>query len=168
MKNKKNVVLTGLMGAGKSCVGKLLARKLGFVFIDIDELIVQREKSSVNDIFEQKSESYFRKLESETIKSVVTAQNQVISIGGGAFELDVNRENLLNNSTVFYLKASLDTLYNRIKSDNSRPLLKCDNPKQKLETLLKTREPNYLKADYVVLTDNKSPDDVTDEIIRNL
>ena len=80
----------------------------------------------------------------------------IISLGGGAFESETNRNNLSENGIVFYLKTDIETSYQRIKNDNSRPLLKCDNPKKKLEELLKIREVNYLKSDYIIETDKLS------------
>lgn len=150
-----NIVLIGLMGAGKSTIGKALANVLNYNFIDIDEEIVKQENMSINDIFAQKSETYFRKLETQIIKKIAGQKNAVISLGGGAFEKEVNREVLLNSGKVFYLYADVDTLYERIKTDSSRPLLKCDNPKDKLEELLKTREPNYKKAHYTIDTNQE-------------
>lgn len=160
---RNNIVLIGLMGAGKSTVGKALAKVLDLNFIDIDEEIVKQENMSINDIFAQKSETYFRKLETEVIKQFCSRKNIVISLGGGAFEKEENRELLLNSSNVFYLRADAETLYERIKTDTSRPLLKCENPKLKLQELLEKREQNYQKAHYTIDTD-KSLNDIISEI----
>ena len=160
---ENNIVLIGLMGVGKSTIGKALANVLNYNFIDIDEEIVKQENMSINDIFAKKSETYFRKLETQIIKKFAGQKNAVISLGGGAFEKAVNREVLLNSGKVFYLCADVDTLYERIKTDSSRPLLKCDNPRGKLEELLKTREPNYKKAHYTIDT-NKELNKIVEEI----
>ncbi len=162
-----NIVLIGLMGAGKSTVGKALAKDLEYDFIDIDEEIVKSEKMSINDIFKLKSETYFRELETKTIEKFIQSDNTVISLGGGAFEKEVNRELLLNNSKVIYLYADADTLYKRIKSDNTRPLLKCDDPKEKLKELLNKREPNYKKAHYTIDANN-SLEQIIKDIKGNL
>lgn len=164
---KNNIVLIGLMGAGKSTIGKALANALNWTFIDIDEEIVKQEKMSINDIFAQKSETYFRELETQIIKKFSNSENTVISLGGGAFEKEENRTILLNLNKVFYLYADVDTLYERIKTDSSRPLLKCDNPKGKLEELLKNREPNYKKAHYIIDT-NKELSKILNEIQEKL
>lgn len=164
---KANIVLIGLMGAGKSTVGKALANSLNWKFIDIDEEIVKQENMSINDIFAQKSESYFRELETQVIKKFSTYKNAVISLGGGAFEREENRKILLNSSTIFYLYANVDTLYNRIKTDSSRPLLNCENPKAKLQELLEKREPNYKKAHYTIDT-TKSIEEILNEIQEKL
>lgn len=158
-----NIVLVGLMGAGKSTVGKALAKDLKYDFIDIDEEIVKSEKMSINDIFKLKSETYFRELETKTIEKFAQSNNVVISLGGGAFENKKNQTILLNTSKVFYLKASIETLFERIKTDNSRPLLKCDDPKEKLKELLKKREPNYTKAHYTIDANNS-----LEQIIKNI
>lgn len=159
---KNNIVLVGLMGAGKTTIGKALANVLNCDFIDIDEEIVKQENMSINDIFAQKSETYFRELETQVIKKFVGG-NSVISLGGGAFEKEANREILLDTGTVFYLYADVDTLYERIKTDSSRPLLKCDNPRAKLEELLKNREHNYKKAHHII--DTNKP---LEEILENI
>lgn len=142
------------MGAGKSTVGKVLAEVLSWNFIDIDEEIVNQEKMSINDIFAQKSETYFRELETQVISKICKTKNAVISLGGGAFEKGLNRDILLENATVIYLYADEETLYERIKTDSSRPLLKCDDPRGKLKELLEKREPNYLKAHHKIDTSN--------------
>ena len=165
--NMNNIVLIGLMGAGKSTIGKALSKDLNYNFIDIDEEIVKSEKMSINDIFKLKSETYFRELETKTIEKFSKSDNAVISLGGGAFENEKNRTILLNSSKVFYLKASIDTLFERIKTDNSRPLLKCDNPKEKLKELLKKREVNYEKAHYTINAEN-SLEEIIQKIKENL
>ncbi|MCM1264957.1 MAG: shikimate kinase [Candidatus Gastranaerophilales bacterium] len=164
-----NIVLTGLMGAGKSTVGRKLVGSLdNYSFIDIDEEIVRREKMSISGIFKLKSEDYFRNLETEVIKEFAKKNNYVISIGGGGFEQEENREVLLENSKVFYLYASVQTLFERIKNDNSRPLLKCENPLQKLSDLLETREKNYKKSHFIIDTTDKMIDDITREILEKI
>ena len=155
---KPNIILTGLMGAGKTSVGKILTSKLSdFTFIDIDEQIEKLEGITISKIFETKSEKYFRE-----------KRNQIISLGGGALENELNRQYLFNSGIVFYLYATTDVLYNRIKKQSNRPLLLCDNPKQKLEELLKQREINYKKANVIIDTTNKSFNEITDEIIRKI
>ena len=160
-----NIVLVGLMGAGKTTIGKSLAEKLGYSYIDIDEEIVLLEKMSVNEIFELKSETYFREVETKVLQEFSGKENLVISTGGGAFEKEVNRELLLTSCKVVYLQADVDTLFERIKNDNSRPLLKCENPRGKLEELLAKREENYLKSHHKINTIGKSVDEIVNEIV---
>ncbi|MCR5265477.1 MAG: shikimate kinase [Cyanobacteria bacterium RUI128] len=162
-----NIVLTGLMGGGKSTVGKLLAKELtGYIFVDIDDVIVDLEGMTIPEIFEKKGEAYFREVEKNIIAEFSEEENLVIALGGGAFENEENRETLLNSGIVFYLRAGVDTLYERIKGDTNRPLLQCDNPKGKLEELLKKREPNYLKAHHAIDTDKMSLDKIIETIIN--
>ena len=162
-----NIVLTGLMGAGKSTVGKMLSKLLkNYTFVDVDEVIVDLEGMSIPDIFAQNGESYFRELEKKVISELSEEENLIIALGGGAYESEINKNNLANNGIAFYLKSSVERLYSRIKDDKNRPLLKCDNPKGKLEELLEKREPNYMKAEFVVETDNKEISEIAEEIIR--
>ena len=95
IKVKKNLVLTGMMGVGKSTVGKILSKKLGFNFIDIDKIIEKKEKNSINSIFKIKGESYFRKLETEITLRKLKEDNAVISLGGGAFLVKIIRKSLM-------------------------------------------------------------------------
>lgn len=164
-----NIVLTGLMGCGKSTVAKLISKELkGYICVDTDDVIADIEGMSISDIFEKKSEKYFRELEERVIAELAQEESLVISLGGGAFESEVNRDNLAEGGVTVYLKTSPDILYERIKDDSTRPLLRCDNPKLKLEELLKQREPNYLKSEFVITTDNKTPKEVVDEILASI
>ena len=164
-----NIVLTGLMGGGKSTVGKLLAKKLkGYIFVDIDDAIVDLEGMTIPEIFEKKGEAYFRTVEKNIIEEFSQEEGLILALGGGAFENEETRENLSENGLSFYLRASVDTLYERIKGDTNRPLLQCENPSERLKELLETREPNYLKSDYVIETDGLDPDDIAEKIIKEL
>jgi len=166
---QNNIVLTGLMGSGKTTVGNLLAENIdGFNFVDSDDIIVETMGMSVNAIFEKYGEERFRQIEKTVILNLAEEENSVISLGGGAFEDDETRKTLLDNSTVFYLKASVDTLYERIKNDNSRPLLNTENPKQKLAKLLDLREQHYNEAHYIIDTNSLSPYNIVKEIQRRL
>lgn len=162
-----NIVLTGLMGAGKSTVGKALAKVLkDYTFIDSDDVIVDIEGMTIPEIFEKKGEPYFREVEKSIISELSEEEDLIIALGGGAFESEETRKNLENNCITIYLKSSVDRLLKRIKDDKNRPLLQCENPKGKLEELLKKREPNYLKADYIIETGNKNIDEIVEEILE--
>lgn len=162
-----NIVLTGLMGAGKSTVGKALAKVLkDYTFIDSDDVIVDIEGMTIPEIFEKKGEPYFREVEKSIISELSEEEDLIIALGGGAFESEETRKNLENNCITIYLKSSVDRLLNRIKDDKNRPLLQCENPKGKLEELLEKREPNYLKADYIIETGNKNIDEIVEEILE--
>ncbi|MDR1327948.1 MAG: shikimate kinase [Heliobacteriaceae bacterium] len=156
-----NIVLTGMMGSGKTTVGNALAKQLGRTFIDTDAEIEKDTGMTISQIFQTRGEPYFRKLESEKIASLPSG-GLVISLGGGAFENPETREILLTNSTVIYLKASPETLAQRLNNSTDRPLA------DKLPELLQHREPNYAKARITIDTTDKSPDNIVKEITCKL
>ena len=163
----KTIILTGIMGAGKTTIAHILGEKLNIKSIDIDTLIEQNEGEKISEIFSNKGEEYFRKIEKETIRNIFTPdpENLVISLGGGALENPETREFLLNNSTVIYLKTSPKIIYARIKNNTSRPLL-CDNMSvEKITEILEKREANYQSATITITTDNKTPNQIAEEII---
>ena len=163
----KTIILTGMMGAGKTTVAHILGEKLNIKSIDIDTLIEQNEGEKISEIFSNKGEEYFRKIEKETIENIFTPtpENLVISLGGGALENSETREFLLNNSTVIYLKTSPKIIYERIKNNTSRPLL-CDNMSvEKITEILEKREANYQSATITITTDNKTPNQIAEENI---
>ena len=166
---KPNIILTGIMGSGKTTVGNLLAAELSdYEFVDTDEVIVDTMNMSITNIFEKYGEAKFRQIEKNVILNLMQEENYIISLGGGAFEDKETRENLLKNAIIFYLEASCDTLFERIKNDNSRPLLMTENPKQKLASLLKIREPQYKEAHFIIDTNSLSPYNIVKEIQRRL
>ena len=149
-----NIVLIGLMGCGKTTVGHAYAKRYGLSFVDLDELIEKKEGKKISDIFAEFGEDYFRELESQVIFEISSVKNTIISTGGGILERENNLFNLKKIGTLIYLKASVDTLFERLKDDNKRPLLQCDNPKEKLLELLEKREKNYLCADIIINAEN--------------
>ena len=163
----KTIILTGMMGAGKTTVAKVLAEKLNIKSIDIDTLIEQNEGEKISEIFSNKGEKYFREIEQCTINKIFTStpKNLVISLGGGALENSKTREFLLNNSTVIYLKTSPEIIYERIKNNTSRPLLCGNMSVEKITEILEKREANYQSATITITTDNKTPEKIADEII---
>ncbi|MCR4657115.1 MAG: AAA family ATPase, partial [Lachnospiraceae bacterium] len=176
----KNIVLTGCMGAGKTSVGKRLAARLGYRFVDTDELISAREKKSINEIFAQNGEEYFRDLETETVREL-SGENDgkvngggcfsdpedagkpgkiVLSVGGGLPVRESNRSYLKKIGIVVYLRATEETLLDRVRGDSERPLLK-ENKKRKLHELLESRSAIYEEtADIVIDTDDLTLDEV--------
>ena len=162
----KTIVLTGMSGSGKSTVGKFLAEKCKLKFIDIDEQIVLNENKSINEIFSENGENFFRALEVQTIKNVFEPENLVISLGGGAFENDRTRNFLLNNSTVIYLQTSPETIFNRLKNSTDRPLLNNNMNLSAIKKLLDLRKKNYELAHFTVITDNKNINDLAGEILK--
>ena len=165
-----NIVLVGMPASGKSTVGHILSERLPhYTFIDTDALIERTEGMMISEIFEKKSEDFFRKLEYDAIKLVCSAGNcKIVSIGGGAFENPDSRGTLLRFGKVFYLKSNLDVLYYRVSKDSTRPLLNNENPRQVLENLLKKREENFLKAHYVIDTDSMSEEDIISFILGSI
>ena len=126
---RNNIVLVGMMGAGKSTVAKSLVNLLNDYSIqDVDSLIEQKMSLSISEIFDKYGEQEFRKIESEVIEETCQKNKTIISTGGGAFENPINRKVLLNSGKVFYLYAPSQVLYDRIKTQGDRPLLQCENP----------------------------------------
>lgn len=161
----KTIILTGMMGSGKTTIANLLNSKLNIKTLDIDTIIEENENLKISEIFKQKGEEYFRKIEKETIKETFNCENLIISLGGGALENSETREFLLKNSTVIYLKTSPKTIYERIKNDTSRPLLHDNMSIDKIDKILNQREQNYQCAQHIILTDDKTPIQVVESII---
>ena len=167
MDDKKNIVLIGMMGAGKSTIGHLLDEKLkDFFYLDMDKEIEKLAQKHIPEIFAQDGEEHFRMLEHQLIQKFSNYHNQVISTGGGIVENIENINLLKKNGVIFYLYAKVDTLYNRLKKTNDRPLLKHPNPKERIKELVKKREPYYKMADFEVNTDNKDLVQIVQEILE--
>ena len=163
---KKNIILIGMMGSGKTTVGAALAEKLtDFQYIDIDSEIEKSTQKKISEIFLKHGEPYFRMLETEKIKKFCIGENKIISAGGGAFENEDNRKIMLSNGHVIYLKATPDEIYNRIKNEVHRPLLKKHFSLEKIEFIMKNREKNYKKAHFTIDTTGKTPYNIVEEII---
>lgn len=161
----KTIVLIGMMGSGKTTIGKLLGEKLTLRSIDIDVIIEQNEKRTVSEIFQNEGEKYFRNIERETIKKNFTNKDLIISLGGGAFEDQLTQELLLKNSTVIYLKTSPNVILERIKNNTNRPLLKNQMTVGKIQSIILQRQKNYELANITILTDNKNTDKIVEEIL---
>ncbi len=138
-----NISLIGMMGSGKTTIGKLLAKELSYSFVDTDSLIVEKENRSINDIFANSGESYFRNVEANILKEALNDQNQIISTGGGIIKKNENIKLLKEKSLVIYLKANEETLFNRLKEDTTRPLLNVSDIKEKINVLLTERQAQY-------------------------
>ena len=166
---QNTLILVGLMGAGKSTVGRQLAQRLGLAFYDSDKVIEERTGASIPTIFSLEGESGFREREEQIIAELCTLKNVLIATGGGSVLRETNRKQLRKAGYVVYLRANADHLYQRIKHDKSRPLMQTDNPLQTLRELLKTREPYYLEvADIVVQTGKQKVSVIVREIERKL
>lgn len=162
---KTLIVLIGMMGSGKTTVGKILAEALDYTFIDLDNEIEKQEQKSISEIFDYFGENYFRKIENEKIKEYINHTNTVLSLGGGAFQ-NINTQQLLkNNSIIVYLETNSATIYSRIKNETHRPLFSKKNSIENIDFILEKRKKNYEKAHHKVITDNKSPYEVAQQIL---
>ena len=160
-----NIVLCGMMGVGKSTVGKKVAEFKKMWWVDTDTVITERY-GAINDIFARYGEAHFRKLETEITAELSKEDNLVISTGGGLVLKEENVALLKKRGKLFFLTAPTDTLMQRVQGDDSRPLLKTENARERMEELLSLRTPRYESvADYKIDTAQKSADEVAREII---
>jgi len=165
----QRIFLIGLMGAGKTTVGRQLAKELGMEFVDSDKEIERRTGANISLIFDIEGEQGFRVREHDVIEELTTRDNIVLATGGGAILDSENRTNMTGRGIVIYLQASVDQLYKRTSKDKKRPLLQTQDPKTKLQALMDTREPLYLEAaDLVVRTDTNTLKGVLTEIQARL
>lgn len=152
-----NIFLVGLMGAGKTSVGRLLAKDLRMTFVDCDHEIEKRTGVTVSVIFEIEGEEGFRRRESTLLHELVRAPNVVLATGGGVVLRQENREALARHGFVVYLRASVDELWQRTRHDRSRPLLRTEDPRARLAELFEQRDPLYREvADITVDTGAQS------------
>ena len=170
MQKPSNIFLIGLMGTGKTTVGRQLARKLKMDFYDSDRVIEERTGADIPLIFEKEGEAGFRKREAAVIDELTQKRNIILATGGGAVLNPENRNHLTNRGTVFYLKSSLETLIERTSKDKNRPLLQAEEPAEViLQRLLDQRGPLYEEtADYIIETVNNSIHSVIQAIIKHL
>lgn len=154
----KNLILIGFMGAGKTTVGKLLAKEKDMCFVDTDERIVSEQKREIPDIFLKDGEEYFRDLETELLlRMQEDTYHAVISVGGGMPVRKQNRELLRSLGCVVYLSASKQTILERVKNDGSRPMLNGGELEARVEQLMKDREALYRQTAHIdVRTDRRS------------
>ena len=166
-----NIVLEGFMGSGKSTVSELLSEELMLELIDTDEVIEDTEGRTINEIFETEGEASFREMETDLLEAIDSDhwREFVISLGGGMPVKEENRELLRKIGKVVYLRAKPETIFERVKDDDKRPLLKTEDPLAKIEELLEKRAAFYEDvADMIIDTDGKTPSEITKEIIDKL
>lgn len=169
MKVPSNIFLIGPMGAGKSTVGRQLAKALDKEFIDCDREIEERTGVTIAIIFEVEGEEGFRKRERAMIEQLTERDGIVLATGGGAVLDEENRSRLRARGFAIYLNAPIDLLVERTARDRQRPLLQTDDPKAKLMALAKEREPLYRQvADMIVKTDRRTARHVVKEIVRRI
>jgi len=163
---KKNLVLTGMMGVGKSTVGKSLAKKLSFKFIDIDKVIELNEGCSINLIFKKRNESYFRKLENDISLEKLRENNVVISLGGGAFLNRSIRRAVRNSAISFWLDTDVNELIKRLKRSKKRPLLYKKNLNVVVNKIYLERKKTYNEADYRIKCNFLRSEIIVDKILK--
>jgi len=162
---KKNLVLTGMMGVGKSTIGKSLASKLSYKFIDIDRLIEKKEGSTIEAIFINKSESYFRSLENRITLHELKKENTVISLGGGAFLNNSIRRAVKNYSISFWLDVNHNILIKRLKKSKKRPLLLKKNLDSTVKKIYLERKKTYSEASFKIRCENLKPELIVNKIL---
>ena len=154
------------MGVGKSTIGKILAKKLKYNFIDIDKLIEDKEGVSINFIFKNKSESYFRKIENDITLSELKKTSAIISLGGGAFLNNSIRKSAKKLSTSFWLDVPIDILIKRLKKNGKRPLLLKKNTNEEVKKIYFARKKIYNEADYRIKCDTLRSEVIARKILN--
>ena len=173
---KINIFLTGFMGSGKSTIGKRLGLRLGVKFIDTDEQIESDVGMEIRQMFATEGETWFRKIEEDTVASIISHHHtNIISLGGGTLLSPTTVERILTNGKLIYIKSDPVEIWNRIKHSTRRPLLRHDGEEwsreiylKRMEVLMQEREPGYLQAHLILDRDGKEVDGIVDEIILNL
>jgi shikimate kinase len=166
---RRNIFLVGPMGSGKSTIGRLLAKNRKLTLYDSDREIEQRTGVDIPMIFEYEGEAGFRRREADVIAELTALRDIVLATGGGSVLLAENRTALKENGFVVYLRCTVDRQMERTHKDNHRPLLRTENPRARLEELMKTREPLYREiADLIVDTGRHSSRQAAREILRVL
>ena len=169
MSKSNNIFLVGPMGAGKTSVGRQLAKAMNCEFLDSDKEIENRTGVNIPTIFDIEGESGFRTREQQMIDELTQRDGIVLATGGGAILAEENREWLQQRGTVIYLSASVEQLFKRTRRDRNRPLLQTDNPKQRIEELLEIRDPLYRQtADLILDTDGHSVSWVVDQTLAQM
>lgn len=166
---KNNIVLIGFMGCGKTTVGQELAEQLSYAFLDTDLYIEEKEGMAIREIFTEKGEDYFRRLETSSLEELaLNTEKAIVSSGGGLPLRPENAKLLQKLGFVIYLKVEKETVLERLQGDTTRPLLQCEDPAKKVEELLAYRNPIYeVGAHLVVSVDEKSVEEIVEEIVRN-
>jgi len=150
MKLHKTVAMIGMMGAGKTAVGTAVARLLNVPFIDSDDEIVKAANRSIAEIFERDGEAFFRAKEAKVIARLLSGPPVILSTGGGAYTMAENRAEISERGVALWLKADLETLWQRVRHKNTRPLLRTPNPRATLAEIMEKRDPIYALADLSV------------------
>ncbi|MBM2832627.1 MAG: Multifunctional fusion protein, partial [Dehalococcoidia bacterium] len=173
-RSASRIILTGFSATGKSIVGRELARRLGWDFLDVDEEVVRQAGKSIPQLFEAEGEGGFRRREKKVIRQVITQERRVIATGGGAVLDAGNRELFHGSGMVLCLEARPETVYERLSKDIERsgqsavrPLLAVGNPLERIRSLKAARQPYYALADFTIHTDDLAPEQVVAEALRD-
>jgi len=162
----KNLTLTGMMGVGKSTIGKKLAKRLDYKFVDVDKIIEAEEGLSINSIFKSKSESYFRKIENDITLSELKKESTVIALGGGAFLNNTIRRSAKKLSVSFWLDVPIHELIRRLKKNNQRPLLSKKNITDTVKKIYFDRKKTYNEADFKIKCSSLKSDQIVSRILN--
>ena len=165
---KKIIVLVGIMGAGKSTVGKILADRLGMRFFDADQEIERAAGCTITDFFEKYGEVEFRKGEERVISRILAGEPCVLATGGGAFMSEATRLLIKKMATSVWLRVSFEVLAKRLEKRSDRPLLQTADPERTLKALIKKRYPIYNDADFIVDAENDGVDITVSKVIECL
>ena len=166
MKSKENLVFLGMMGSGKSSIGSLVAKKLKLNFIDVDKEVEKELGLSITKAFEKKGEDYFRKIEEKITLEALKNNLTVISLGGGAFINNVIRKEVLKNHISFWLNWNTETLLNRIKNSEKRPIAFNSNENELID-LIEKRSNIYSKALHEIKCDKLSKNEIVKKVLKN-
>ncbi len=164
----KPIVLVGMMGSGKSHVGRLLAERLNRSFYDADKILEEEQGRSISDIFSSDGESAFREMEADLIERLMKKNDAVISTGGGAVVTPSVLSNIKEQSVSVWLQTSVDKIIPRVINDKNRPLLQCGDPKSKLNALMDVRELLYAQADIHITNEDITVEEVVHKIVQAL
>jgi len=168
----KPVFVAGFMGTGKTKVGRILAERLGRPFVDTDDLIVERAGKPISEIFEQDGEPAFRRLEEDCVAGASRLADAVVALGGGAVTQEANWDTIRRTGLCLCLRASPETISDRVGRNDERPLMAGLDPSERLEKIrrmLAEREPSYARADaFVTSTDCRSPEETADLALSEL
>ena len=164
MKSKRNLVLLGMMGSGKSTIGYHLSKSLDLEFCDIDLIIEKETGHKIAEIFNREGENSFRKIEEKTSIKILKLKNKIISLGGGAFLNENIRKEVLLNNISFWLDWKKDTLINRIKRNNKRPIVN-NSDENELKKLISKRIKIYSMADFKIDCEKFSKKEITKKIV---
>lgn len=161
----RSIVLVGLMGAGKTSIGRRLAQRIGLPFIDADHEIEKAHVMSIPEIFEKHGEAYFRAGEVRVVARILKDGPQVLATGGGAFMNPETRANIRAHGISLWLKADLDVLMRRVRRRSDRPLLKQADPEAVLRRLMEERYPVYAEADLAIVSREASHEEIVEEAV---